>query len=300
MIGICPGGLFSISANGTHPRTTREYPSESSKLMESLLDTILSSIFAREWRIFVVVSVLLLGATELGFRLGLRLYREKDDPRIGQISGTQAAMLTLLGLLLGFTFALAEGRFETRRGLVIQEANAIGTTYLRASFLPEAHKQSVEKLLRRYVDVRLDFYYAGEDQAKIDAAEKAAAQIHRELWAHAAAVGQATPTPLVATFVSTLNDTIDLDATRLNALRAHVPGAVWLLVLVVAVCGTFTTGLGAGASGERSAFANVLMPLLIAVAMMLIADLDRPRAGLILIDQQPLLNLKQSLQPGQP
>jgi hypothetical protein len=267
--------------------------------MESMFDTILSRIFASEWQIFAVVSLLLLGSTELGFRLGLRLYRDKDDPRIGQISGTQAAMLSLLALLLGFTFALAEGRFETRRGLVIQEANAIGTTYLRASLLPEGHKQSVEKLLRRYVDVRLDFYYAGEDKTKIDAAEQASAVIQHELWAHAAAVGQATPTPLVATFVSILNDTIDLDATRLNALHARVPGAVWLLVLSVALCGCFVTGLGAGASSERSVFANGLLPLLMTVAIMLIADLDRPRAGLIRIDQQPLLNLKQSLQPGQ-
>lgn len=263
-----------------------------------MFDTILSRIFTSEWQIFVVASVLLLGSTEIGFHLGLRFYREKDNPRIGQISGTQAAMLSLLALLLGFTFALAEGRFELRRGLVIQEANAIGTTYLRASLLPEAHKHDVEDLLRRYVDVRLDFYYAGEDKAKINVAEQAAALIHRELWAHAVAAGQATPTPIIASFVSTLNETIDLDATQLYALRARVPAAVWLLVLVVAFCGCFVTGLGSGASSERSAFANVLLPLLITVAIMLIADLDRPRGGLIRIDQQPLINLKQSLQPS--
>lgn len=265
-----------------------------------MFDTIISFIFDSEWRVFVVVSVLLLASTELGFRFGLRLYRAKDNPRIGQIGGIQGAMLGLLSLLIGFTFAMAEGRYETRRGLVVREANAIGTTYLRASLLPEVHKQDVEKLLQRYVDVRLDFYYAGEDKARIAAAEQAAAQIHRKLWAHAVTVGQATPTPLVASFVSTLNDTIDLDATRTNALVARVPVAVWVLVLAVALCGCFATGLSAGASNERSAFANVLLPLLITVAIILIADLDRPRGGLIRIDQQPLLNLKQSLESTQP
>lgn len=265
-----------------------------------MFDTLINRIFISEWRIAVAVSVLLLGSTELGFRLGLRLFRAKDEPRIKQISGTQTAMLGLLGLLLGFTFALAEGRYENRRGLVLQEANAIGTTYLRASLLPKDHKREVEDLLRRYVDVRLEFYYAGEDQARIAAAEQATSVIQRALWSHAVAVGQASPTPIVATFISTLNDTIDLDATRMNALRAHVPAAVWLLVLIVSACGCFATGLSAGASSKRSAFANVLLPLLITVAVMLISDLDRPRGGLIRIDQQPLLNLKQSFQPGQP
>jgi len=265
-----------------------------------MLDTILRDIFAQQWLTFVVVSVLLLGAAESGYRFGLLLYRANDIARIGQISGTQNAMLGLLSLLIGFTFVMAEGRYETRRGLVVQEANAIGTTYLRASLLPEPHKQEVENLLRRYVDLRLDFYNAGEDKVKLAAAEQAATQIHRKLWTQAVAAGQSIPSPIVATFITSLNETIDLDATRQNALHARVPVAVWLLVLAVAICGCFVTGLGAGASNERSAFANGLLPLLITVAVMLIADLDRPRGGLIRIDQGPLLNLKQSLQPGQP
>ena len=264
-----------------------------------MIDEILRQIFTNQWRVIVIVSLFLLAAAELGFRFGLRLHRAKDEARKGQIGGVQGAMLGLLALLLGFTFAMAVGRYEKRRELVLDEANAIGTTYLRASLLPPAHQAAVEDLLRRYVDVRLEFYGAGADRAGQAAAEKDAAKIQRELWSHAIAAGKETPSPIVATFINTLNETIDLDAARLHALRTHVPGAVWLLVLAVSACGCCASGYGAGASGARSTFANVSLPLLIAVVITLIADLDRPRHGLIGINQQPLLDLKGSLAPTQ-
>lgn len=265
-----------------------------------MIDSILTQIFTSQWRVIIMVALVLLAAAELGFRLGFRLHRAKDEARKGQIGATQGAMLGLLGLLLGFTFAMSVGRYETRRSLVLQEANAIGTTYLRAALLPEAHQKTVEDALRKYVDVRLAFYNAGEDKAKQAAAGQAAAQLQRALWQQAVAAGKESPTPLITSFISALNDTIDLDATRLNALRTHVPGAVWLLVLSVAACGCAASGYGAGASGARSAFPNIILPLLVAVAITLIADLDRPRGGLIGINQQPMLDLKRSLQSSQP
>ena len=265
-----------------------------------MLDTILRDIFTSQWRVIGVATLLLLASAEFGFRLGLRLHRTKDEARKGQIGGIQGAMLGLLALLLGFTFAMAAARYESRRGLVLQEANAIGTTYLRASLLPDEHKAAVESLLRRYVDARLDFFHAGEDRARQDAAEQAVAKLQRELWAHAVAAGKQAPSPLIPSFIGALNETIDLDATQLNALRTHVPGAVWLLVLAVAACGCCACGYGSGASGARSAFTITVLPLLIAVAITLIADLDRPRGGMIEISQQPLLDLKQSFQPNQP
>lgn len=260
-----------------------------------MLETILARIFTSQWMVIGTTSVLLLLAAELGFRLGLRLHREKDEARKGQIGGIQAAMLGLLGLLLGFTFAMAVGRYETRRDLVLREANSIGTTYLRTSLLPDDCQAGSRDLLRRYVDVRLDFYSAGENPEREAASEREAAAIQHELWSQAVAAAKGAPTPLSVSYIGTLNETIDLDAARLNAMRAHVPGAVWLLVLAVALCGCCGSGYGTGSTGARSAFANIVLPLLIAVAITLIADLDRPRGGLIGISQQPLLDLKASL-----
>ena len=265
-----------------------------------MIESILSQIFTSQWQVFLIVSALLLASAEVGFHFGLRLHRAKDEARRGQVGGIQAALLGLLALLLSFTFSMSEARYEMRRALVLQEANAIGTTYLRAAFLPETRETSVENLLRRYVDARLAFHAAGEDEAKISAAEQQAAGIQRELWAHATAAAKENPTPITATFVSALNETIDLDATRLNALHSRVPDAVRLLVLVVAICGCVVSGSAAGASGKRNGFTDFLLPMLIAVVITLISDIDRPSSGLIRINQQPLLNLKQSLHTGQP
>lgn len=262
-----------------------------------MIDEVLIRVFSNQFLVLVITSVLLLVSAELGYRLGLRLHRMQDEPRKGQISGVLGAMLGIVGLMLGFTFAMSLGRYEERRDLVIEEANAIGTTYLRAAFLPEAHQTAVEGLLRRYVDERLQFYASGPDRERISAAEAAAARTQRELWRHAVAAGKETPTPLVASFVSSLNDTIDLDAKRLNSLRAHIPGAVWILLLAVSMCGCCGSGYGAGGSGKRSGFANVALPLLLALIITLIADLGRSRAGMILISQQPMLDLEASLAP---
>ena len=259
------------------------------------MNEILTSIFRTQWHVITVVGLLLLMLAEVGFRAGLRLFVTKDEPRKGQIGGIQGAVLGMLALLLGFTFSMAVARYENRRDLVLREANSIGTTCLRASLLPDAHKAAVEEKLRRYVEVRLDFYNAGIDDAKIAAAEAGAAALQRELWAHAVAAAKEAPTPITATFINTLNDTIDLDASCLTAFRARVPGAVWMLVLVVAGMGCYSSGYSAGASGARTSFSNGLLPLLIAVVIALISDLDRPRQGLVGISQQPLLELKASL-----
>ena len=264
------------------------------------MDEILASIFRNQWLVLVIVGLLLLALAEVGFRAGLRLFVRKDEPRKGQIGGIQGAVLGLLALLLGFTFSMAVTRYEIRRDLVLREANAIGTTYLRASLLPEAQAKAIEDLLRRYIDARLSFFSAGNDSTKLAVAEDETTKLQRELWAQTVAAGKEAPTPITATFINTLNETIDLDATRLHALRSRVPGAVWLLLLIVAGAGCYASGYGAGASGERTGFSAAMLPLLIAVVITIIADFDRPNHGLINVSQQPLLDLKQSLQSRRP
>jgi hypothetical protein len=260
-----------------------------------MIDRILAAVFINQWSVIGVVSALLLLSSELGFRIGLRLHETRDEARKGQISGVRGAVLGLLGLLLAFTFSMSANRYERRRDLMVEEANAIGTTYLRVSLLPEAHHAALQDLIRRYLDVRLDFYEAGADKAAVAAAEDAGAKLQREIWARAALAAKEAPTPLAGTFILALNEMIDVDATRLNALRTHVPGAVWLLVLAAAMVGCCGSGYGVGSSGARNNFANLVLPMLIAVAITLIADLDRPRGGMIRASQQPMLDLRDSL-----
>jgi hypothetical protein len=205
-------------------------------------------------------------------------------------------VLGLLGLLLGFTFAMAVGQYEARRDLVVKEANTVGSTFLRASLLSEEHTAPVEDLLRRYVEVRLTFQPLAGDPAQLAEGLRLSADIQHQLWDHAVVAARESPTPIVATFVNTLNDTIDVEAERLAAGRNRVPGTVWLLLLTVASLGCITGSYAAGAEGERSAFSSFVLPLLVAVVITLIFDIADPSRRLIRITQQPLIDLQQAIQ----
>jgi hypothetical protein len=259
------------------------------------IDRPLQLIFATEWHVFVIIGILLIGVAELGFRIGHRLHAERDEARTGQISGVQGAILGILGLLLGFTFAMAVSRYEIRRELVVTEANAIGTTYLRADFLPESHREAVKDLLRQYVEVRLQLQPTGAGTASVEPEIRWSAELEAELWKHTRAVAAEVPTPITATFVTTLNEMIDTDAERLASVRYRIPGAVWLLLLLVAAFGCFTSGYRSGANGARSGFTGAVLPLLITIVVVLIFDLMHPKGGAIGISQQPLLDLKASI-----
>lgn len=263
--------------------------------MNAISDGYLFFVFQSQWLVILIVSLLLLALAEVGYRTGWRLFVTRDEPRKSQIGGIQGAILGMLALLLGFTFSMAVTRYEVRRDLVLQEANSIGTTFLRAALLSDARRIAVENLLRQYVDARLDFYGAGMNPEKLGTAEHHTSKLQHELWTQAVAASREAPNPITATFITALNDTIDLDESRLNAFRARVPSSVWLLVLVVAGAGCYASGYGAGASGARTGFSNIMLPLLIAVVITIIADFDQPRHGLISVSQQPMLDLKTGL-----
>jgi hypothetical protein len=118
-----------------------------------------------------------------------------------------------------------------------------------------------------------------------------------ELWKHATEAAKEAPNDITASFIESLNETIDTDAERIAAMRAGIPGGVWLLLIVVAAFGCVTTSYGAGAEGARTKLGSVFLPLLITVVIVLIFDISHPRVGLIRISQQPLVDLQQSIQP---
>lgn len=258
---------------------------------------LLSRLFAQQWTLFLVITVLLMAFSEAGFRCGLRLFAARDTGRKAQVGGIQGAVLGLLGLLLGFTFAMAVSHFDARRGLVLKEANAIGTTYLRASLLGERHVGPVQDLLRRYAEVRLKYQALADDPAKAAEGLRLFAGIQRELWQHATAAAKEAPNDITATFIVALNETIDVDAERIAAGRARIPAGVWLLLIIVAASGCFITSYGAGGEGERSALGGVFLPLLFIVVIVLVYDISQPRQGMITVSQQPLVDLLHSIQP---
>jgi hypothetical protein len=260
----------------------------------------LPDFLSNQWVFAFFVGAVLLGLSEVGYRVGLQLFTRRDEARRSQIGGVQGAMLGLLGLLLGFTFSMGVNRFELRRDLVLKEANTIGTTWLRAGLLPEAQRGPVKELLRRFVEVRVKYQAISYDPAQMAEGLRLSTEIENEIWRHAESAAKEAPTPITATFIVSLNEMIDTDAERKTAGRNTIPAAVWVLLIVVAASGCLTSAYGSGAQGVRSAFTSVFLPLLITVAIVLIFDLLNTHQGIVGINQQPMLDLLSSMQQPVP
>lgn len=265
-----------------------------------MIDDFLSRLFASQWTVLGIVTLVLLALAEAGYHFGRRSRLRNPDAAAGQSGSIQGAVLGLLGLLLGFSFAMAVGRYENRRSLVLEEANSIGTTWLRTDFLLSPHRENMQDLLVRYTRLRIEAASAIDNPASWASARRETADLHRELWNTARTAVSNQPNPLHASFITSLNETIDLDASRVAASRNHVPGVVWLLLIVVAGCGSWASAYGSGAVGPRSAFSQFVFPILIGIVVTLIADIDRPQKGLIGISQLPLEELLDSMNSPTP
>jgi hypothetical protein len=248
------------------------------------------------WIILVASIVLFLVVTETGFRFGRGAQTGTGEGSRSEIGTLQGAMLGLLALLLGFTFAMAMSRFEARKQLVLDESNAIGTTFLRAQLLPQPPRQEISNLLRHYVDVRLALYEAGIDEKKLRQANDRTENLHKQLWALAAAMGEKDPRAVTTgLFLQSLNEMIDLHTKRITALENHVPEIILLLLYFVAIVVVGVIGYGCGLAGCRNFFVTAMASILIASVILVIVDLDRPRRGLIRVSQDRMVELRQSL-----
>jgi hypothetical protein len=235
--------------------------------------------------------VALLVAVEAGYRVGRRRAADADSPPSGgQVGAIQGAMLGLLGLLLGFSFAGAASRFIERQDLIVQEANAIGTAYLRADMIPEPNASQVRQVLAEYVAHRLEASkHLAEGLPPNFQAEIAA--YHARLWGAAKDGVLARPEMAVAV-LDPVNEVIDLHSTRLAAGRKHLPKVVLGLLVACSLLSMAVLGYGCGiGGGGRWPWLNGALAILIAAALWTTIDLDHPRAGLIRLSDAPLQEL---------
>jgi hypothetical protein len=234
----------------------------------------------------------ILAAIEIGRWLGVHIGDQDDD----NVSTLEAAAIGLLALMVGFTFAMSLSRFEARRDAILAEANAIGTTALRARLLPEPHRKEVLELLRNYVKVRLELTQHPTTRADLAAAIEKSNVLQEELWQQAEAMlaidKDVVPTGL---FIQTLNEMIDDQAKRLAALRNRVPNVVQLALFAVAIIASGFAGYATGVNKRRSRFPVYVMGLLVGGVILLILDLDRPGAGFIEVSQQPMIDTASSI-----
>jgi hypothetical protein len=252
------------------------------------------SIFnVASWIIAACLFAVLIGALEVGRRLGRRARATIDETMKAQANSLLGAIIGLLALLLAFTLSSAISRYEARKQVIVDEANAIGTTYLRAKLLPASYADDAANLLRQYVAVQLDLYNAGYDQARLQAVSQQTTQLQRQLWSIAQTVSaqdnRSIPTGL---FIETLNDTIDLDAKRAAAFQNRVPGAVLWLLFGVAAATMGLVGYTDGLGNHRHLFGVAVLILLLVAVIWVTIDLDLPQYGLIRVNQQSMLNLQ--------
>lgn len=237
--------------------------------------------------IFAASVVLILGAGEAGHWLGVRAARQGA----AAVSTLEGAILGLLALMIGFTFSMALARFEARRDGAVTEAAAIGTTALRARLLPAPHDRESVKLLREYVQIRLDLARAPVGP---DAFEQAIARsnlLQEALWRQAQAVA-AKDNAMVPTglFIQSLNEMIDDQEKRLSALTNRLPAVVIAALYAMSIMGIGFAGYGSGVESKRTRVPVYITGILVAAMVLLVLDIDRPGTGFIRVSQQPLSN----------
>jgi hypothetical protein len=191
---------------------------------------------------------------------------------------------------------MALSRFEARRDAVLNEANAIGTTALRARLLPEPHRTESLKLLREYVKIRLDITERPLSETEVKAAIDRSNAIQETLWQQAKAMA-AKDSGMVPTglFIQTLNEMIDNQGKRLAAFRNRVPNIVLLSLFGLAAMAVGFSGYASGLDPRRTRLPVYVMGLLISVVIILILDLDRPSSGFIKVSQQPMIDTADSI-----
>ena len=242
-------------------------------------------------RIVLVVSLLVLWlSANLGAFFGQRLRPLRDEER-EDFGVVQAAILTLLGLLIGFTFSMAISRYDQRKDYEEAEANAIGTEYVRAGLLPAADAARVRDLLSNYLAQRILFYKTRDEQ-ELERINASTSQLQTQLWSIVEARAAAQPTPPVALALSGMNDVLNSQGYTQAAWLNRIPTAAWGLMAAIAVCCNLLIGYGARRMGG---FFFLVLPLAVSISFFLIADIDSPRRGLIRVQAENLISLSQSL-----
>jgi hypothetical protein len=244
---------------------------------------------ATELAIAVGLLAGLVAAVEAGYRLGRRASAKRDAPGGAQVGAIQGAALGLLGLLLGFSFAAAAARFMERQDQIVQEANAIGTAYLRADMLDEPHDAQLREVLAEYVEHRLAVSKTLAAGLRPDTEAQVAA-FHQRIWAAARDGARARP-EMAVVVLGPVNEVIDLHSTRVAAGRKKLPAIVLALLIGCSLLAMGVIGYGCGLGESRWLVLNTSLAVLIAAALWTTIDLDHPRAGLIRLSDAPLEQL---------
>ncbi len=247
--------------------------------------------------VFLVSVFVLWLAIRIGTLIAKR--RHLDEDAREDFNLILSATLTLLGLIIGFSFSMAISRYDMRKNLEEAEANAIGTEYVRADLLPNADAAAkIKTLLINYTDERI-LFYTTRDPVELERVDTQIAQLQNQLWAAVVPAADTQPTPVVALAVAGMNDVLNSQGYTQAAWWNRIPTAAWALLAAIAICCSMLVGYGSHRT-RGSGVLILVLPVIVSIAFLLIADIDSPRGGLIRVKPQNLHALAASLHPSQP
>jgi len=241
--------------------------------------------------VFVFSTILLWIAAQVGNFLREHARPLTDDER-GDFDVVLTAALTLLGLIIGFSFSMAISRYDQRKNYEEAEANAIGTEYLRVDFLPLNDAARARDLLKKYLALRIQ-YYEARNRYDLEPINRNTIQIQNDLWSTVRVPAAAAPSPLMALAALGMNDVLNSQGYTQAAYWNRIPPAAWLLMFLIAIACNILIGYSAH---HKRLAVFLILPLTVAISFFLIADIDSPRGGIIVVRPQNLLSLQQSLQ----
>jgi hypothetical protein len=242
-----------------------------------------------------IISVVCLTASVWFGNAVFSKYRTKDTETSTDLGIIQTATLTLLGLIIGFTFSMAIARYDLRQNYEEAEANAIGTEFLRADLLPSKDAEIVKGLLVQYVDQRI-LFYSKQDHETARQITKKTIELEGALWSAILPVANSQSSPTIALVVSGMNDVINTHSFTQAAWWNRIPRAAWWLMAAIAVGANLLIGFGARNFRPNTGL-FMIFPLMISIAFFLIADIDSPRGGVIKIEPRNLIDLKHNMSP---
>jgi hypothetical protein len=235
----------------------------------------------------------MLACLEIGHRLGRR--RAAQAPEGAGAGVVDGAIFALLGLLIAFTFSGAASRFDQRRALIVEEANAIGTAYLRVDLVPAAAQGELRESFRRYLDARLAAYRAIPDLDKVNAELARAGRLQQEIWTKAVVASAGSPAAVLV--LPALNQMIDITTTRTMAGQTHPPAIIFALLFGLALLSALLAGHAMGLANRRNWLHTATFAVALAGAVYVIIDIEYPRVGLIRVDafDAVLVELRESM-----
>jgi len=248
--------------------------------------------------IALVILALLAAAGEIGFRSGSRK-RDSQDSYRSLVSGTSAAMLGLLALLLGFTLSMGVSRWDERRDVIVTESNAIGTLWLRAGLLEKHQRDGLRDALRDYADTRIALGGAGGAREAMRAARSRSEFLHTSIWSVVEQANQpGQSNAVLSSLISGANELIDIHELRISSIENSLPAALFLLLITIASVAIWFFAWSFGASSQGRRTANLMLGILISAVLLVIMDVNRPQRGRITVGTESLQRVSESFAPN--